>query len=373
MHRSHKIRLYPAKDQEVLLLKTAGTSRYVYNWGLCKWKEMWKAVEDGTSTQKPSFLVLSRRWTQERPEWSKETHRGSQTQALRNLGTAFQNLWRGKGKYPKFHKKGQRKDSFYVDNQHAYVMEKHIHLPNIGKVKLAENLRFEGKVTGYTVSTYAGQWHVSVEVELPDAKRPCLKPASVVGIDVGLKHVAVASDGTVLDAPASLKRLDVKLRNAQKALSRSQRNSKNHQKLLIKKQKVQNRINNIRQDVTHKFTSTITKNHGVVVVEDLDVKEMIEKAPAKVVRRAFNSSLMLAVHWQLSYKARKLVKASQFYPSSKTCSNCGAIKSDLKVSERTYKCEHCGAVLDRDLNAAINLMQAGLVKPSVPVELTASR
>ena len=235
-------------------------------------------------------------------------------------------------------------------------------------MKLAENLRFEGKIINYVVSTYAGQWYVSVEVELPDAKRPCLNPASVVGIDVGLKHVAVASDGTTLDAPESLERLDVKLRNAQRALARSQRNSKNHQKLLLKKQKVQNRINNIRQDVTHKFTSTITKNHGVVVVEDLDVKEMKEKAPAKAVRRAFNASLMRTIHWQLSYKARKLVKVSQFYPSSKTCSYCGAIKAELKVSERTYKCEHCGAVLDRDLNAAINLCKAGLVKPDVPVE-----
>lgn len=369
MHRSHKIRLYPTKEQEVQLLKTAGTSRYVYNWGLAEWKAMWKAVEDGTSTQKPSFLVLSRRWTQERPEWSKETHRGSQTQALRNLGTAFQNLWRGKGKYPKFHKKGQKKDSFYVDNQHTYINEDIIHLPNIGKVKLAENLRFEGKIMGYTISAYAGQWHVSVEVELPDAKRPCLDPASVVGIDVGLKHVAVASDGTVLDTPESLKRLDVKLRNAQRALARSQRNSKNHQKLLIRKQKVQNRINNIRQDVTHKFTSTITKNHGIVVAEDLDLKGMTEKAEHRSMRRSLSQSLMGTVIYQLSYKARVLKKVDRFYPSSKTCSKCGHRKDSLGLEERTYKCEHCGAVLDRDLNAAINLMQAGLVKPDVPVEL----
>lgn len=368
MHRAHKIRLYPTREQKVLLLKTAGTSRYVYNWGLAEWKAMWKAVEDGTSTQKPSAFVLMKRWTQERPEWSYETFRGAQDRALHDLGTAFQKLWRGQTKDPTFHKKGKKKDSFYVDNAHAYIDGSHIMLPRIGKVRLAENLRFEGKIMGYTVSTYAGQWHVSVEVDLSDAKRPCFNPTSVVGIDVGLKHIATASDGTVLDAPASLKRLDVKLRNAQRALARSQRNSKNHQKLLLKKQKVQNRINNIRSDVTHKFTSTITKNHGVVVVEDLNIEEMKEKAPSKAVRRAFNSSLMTSIHYQLSYKARKLVKVSQCFPSSKTCSHCGAIKSDLKLSERTYVCPHCGLTIDRDLNAAINLCKAGMVNPGVPVE-----
>lgn len=355
------------------MLKTAGTSRYVYNWGLAKWKEMWKDFEEGKSTQKPSAILLSSIWTKIRPEWSYETYRGSQTQAILNLGRAFQALWRGQAKYPSFHKKGKKRDSFYADNAHTYIEDNYIMLPRIGRVKLAENLRFEGKITGYTISTYAGQWHVSVEVEMPDAERPCLDPTSVVGIDVGLKHIATASDGTVLDAPESLKRLEVKLRNTQRALSRSQRNSKNHQKLLLKKQKVQNRINNIRSDVTHKFTSTITKNHGVVVVEDLDLKGMTERAEHRPMRRSLGQSLMGTIIYQLSYKARVLKKVDRFYPSTKLCSNCGHKRDSVELNERTYVCSHCGAVIDRDLNAAINLCKAGAVSPGVPVELTASR
>ena len=350
------------------MLKTAGTSRYVYNWGLCKWKEMWKAFKEGKAKQKPSSYALSVAWTQERPEWSRETYRGSQTKALRDLEAAFRSWWKNRARYPIFHKRGGKRDSFHVDSFHAYISWNTIHLPNIGKVRLAENLRFEGKIMGYTVSTYAGQWYVSVEVDLPDAKRPCLNPTSVVGIDVGLKHVAVASDGTTLDAPEKLKRLDVKLRNAQKALSRSQRNSKNHQKLLLKKQKVQNRINNIRSDVTHKFTSTITKNHGVVVVEDLDLKGMTEQAEHRSMRRSLSQSLMGTVIYQLSYKARVLKKVDRFYPSTKTCSNCGHVRDSVDLKERTYVCPACGAVLDRDLNAAINLCKAGMVNPNVPVE-----
>ena len=222
----------------------------------------------------------------------------------------------------------------------------------------------------YTVSHYAGQWHLIAQVNAEgDVKPQCANPESVVGIDVGLLNPAVASDGTVLELPIEkLQKLEAKLRRQQKALSRSQRNSRNHAKLLIKKQRTQNKINNIRKDAVHKFTTAIAKSHGTAVIEELDIKEMKDKAPARSVRRAYNSSLMGAIHWQLSYKVQHLIKVNRFFPSSKTCSNCGHIRSDLDLSERTYHCDHCGAVIDRDLNAAINLKNAGPVRPEVPVD-----
>ena len=223
---------------------------------------------------------------------------------------------------------------------------------------------------GYTVSHYAGQWHLIAQVNAEGDVRPhCANPESVVGIDVGLLNPAVASDGTKLELPKeTLDKLDAKLRRQQKALSRSQRNSRNHAKLLVKKQRTQNKINNIRKDAVHKFTTAIAKSHGKVVIEDLDINELKAKAPARSVRRAYNSSLMSIIHWQLSYKVQHLIKVNRFFPSSKTCSNCGHIKGDLDLSERTYHCDHCGAVIDRDLNAAINLMKSGLVKPEASVE-----
>ena len=371
MQRAHKIRLYPTKEQEVQLSKTAGTSRYAYNWALAEWKKGYEEFSNGRSSVKPSALKLSARWTQERPEWAEEVNRGSQTKAIMNVGIAFQNLWRGIEKHPRFLKKG-RKDSFYVDNAHACICDRQINLPKIGKVKLAEPLRYTGKILSYTVSHYAGQWHVSVQVELPDAEHPCTNPTSVVGIDVGLKHIAVASDGSVLDAPESLKRLEVHLRNKQRALARSQRNSSNHQKLLLRKQKVQNRINNIRLDVTHKFTTSIAKNHGIVVAEDLDLKGMMKKAEYRSMRRSLGHSMMGLVLQQLAYKAKELKKVDRFFPSTKTCSCCGAKKDYIDLSERTYVCSECGAVVDRDMNAAINLMKAGAVSAGVPVDLAAS-
>lgn len=373
MYQSHKIRMYPTVKQCIQLRKTVGASRYAYNWALAKWKSMYEAYTKGESEDRPSAFKLSTIWTKEKPEWAKETSRCPQQKAILNVGIAFQNAWRGLGKQPQFHKKGC-KDSFYVDTSKAYLTGNRIHLPQIGKVRLAEELRFNGKIESYTVSTYAGQWFVGVRVNTPDALRGCDNaPSTVVGIDVGLSNVAVASDGTVLKAPESLKGLEVKLKDRQRALARSQRNSKNHQKLLIKKQKVQSRINNIRKDAVHKFTTTIAKNHGIVVTEDLNIKGMLENTRHRSMRRSLSHSMMSEVIRQISYKARTHVKVDRFYPSSKRCSFCGHVKDELVLNERIYKCEACGLEIDRDYNASQNLKQAGTVSPEAPVETLASQ
>ena len=365
--------MYPTKDQEVQLLKTVGASRYAYNWALAKWKEMYAVWMEDHSKEKPSAFKLSRLWTAAKPEWAKETAYCAQHNALLSLGKAFQNLWRGTGKYPIFHKKGKH-DSFTVDNDKAKLYGNRIQLPNIGRVRLAESLRFSGKIMSYTVSHYADQWHVSVSVELAEpAPLLCNNPGSVVGVDVGLSHVAVASDGSVCDAPKSLKKLDERLKKAQRSISRKQKGSSNRYKALVKKQRIQNKINNIRKDVTHKFTTTLVKNHGIVVTEDLHIKEMKDKAQHRSLRRAFAFSMMGMILFQLNYKAQNHQKVDRFFPSTKKCSSCGAVKEHISLDTRTYVCEHCGLVLDRDLNAAINLKNAGLVKPEAPVDSAVDR
>ena len=370
MNRAHKIRIYPTREQEVQLYKTAGTSRYAYNWALAEWKSTYDAFEKGLSKERPSAFKLVTRWTKERPDWSHEVSRDSQNRAIMNVGKAFDNLWRGKAAYPKFHKKG-RKDSFYVDNTHAYIKDSHISLPKIGKVRLAEPLRYTGKIMSYVVSVYAGQWFVSVQVETNVDARPRWGAGqSSVGIDVGLSHVAVASDGTVLDMPKSLNRLDAHLKALQRKLSKKAKRSRNRSKALRRKQKVQRKIDNIRKDSVHKFTHAIAKNHGIVVTEDLNLKGMVEKG-SKPLRRSLAHSLMGEVIRQVSYKAQKHIMVDRFFPSSKRCSHCGFVKASLDLRERTYRCEACGLVIDRDYNASLNLMQAGAVSSGVPVEATA--
>jgi len=371
MHRSHVIRMYPTKEQEVVLKKTAGTTRYAYNWALATWKDMYAAWMDDHSKPKPTAFGLSKLWTKEKPAWAHEVAFCAQQNAIHNLGQAFQNLWRGVGRYPTFHKKG-RKDSFSVANDKAKIYGKRILLPNIGRVRLAEVPRFEGKILNYTVSTYAGQWHVSIQYELQE-RASTHSDTSVVGVDVGLKHIAVASDGTVCDAPESLKKLDKKLRVAQRSIAKKQKGSNNRAKALLKKQRIQNKINNIRKDTTHKFTTALTKNHGIVVTEDLHIQEMKAKAEYKSLKRAYASSMMGMILWQVHYKALEHHKVDRFFPSTKKCSSCGAVKDHIDLGERVYKCEHCGAVIDRDLNAAINLKNAGPVRPEAPVDSAVNR
>ena len=361
MHRAHKIRMYPTKAQTSLLWQAVGASRFTYNWGLDRWNKMWEAHKADHRNPRPSYVLLSRIWTKEKPEWTLQIARCTTNRSLKDLGTAWNNFFKGLARLPVFKKKKDLSGSFYVERGKSIIKGKKIRIPNVGWMKLSEELRFSGKIMSYTVSTYAGKWYVSVSMEVPEETKEV--PDTVIGIDVGLDNPAWDSDNNHLQLPEKdLEKLERKLKRAQKALSRSQRNSKNSYKKLLRKQKVQDKINNTRSDISHKYTTAVCKNHATVVIEDLDIEGMIEKAPARAVRRAFNSSLMRAIHWQLSYKAKKLIKAPRFYPSSKTCSHCGAIKSDLKITERVYKCPACSLEINRDYNAALNLMKIGLVK-----------
>lgn len=351
IQRAHTIKLKPNKAQSVLLSKTAGTARYAYNWGLAKWNELY---ERGARC---SWMELSRLWTQERPDWSKETYRGSQTTALRQLGGAFQAFFQGFRAHPKFHRKGQ-KDSFYVDSFHAKLRGNKVQFPNIGRVRMTETLRYEDcKIMSYTVRKKADGWYVSICVELEEERRT--ESESFVGVDVGCKHLAVASDGTICNTPGKLKDLERQLRRRQRLLSRKQRGSKNRQKARLRVSRTFQRIQNIKQDTVHKFTATVAKNHGTVCLETLDVKSM-HTGENKYVRKGVQNSCMSEIHRQLKYKCNNYIEVDKYFPSSKTCSNCHSLKADLDLGDRTYTCQSCGLTIDRDLNAALNLHQEGL-------------
>lgn len=354
MYRAHKIRIDCTKEQHSLLMQTAGCARYAYNWGLEKWGKMYEAWKADSSLEEPSWTGLARQWTIEKPEWASKTARNAVTCSLSNLGKAFNNFIRRKAKYPKKHKRSQG-ISFQISNDKAAIVDNRLRLPNIDYVKLREQPRFQGKITGYTVRLIGSHWYVTVAFDCPDVPREA--PESVVGIDVGLQHPAVASDGTKLELPLEkLQKLEAKKRRAQRALSRSKRNSNARERKRTKLQRIQQRITNIRQDAVHKFTTTVCKNHATVVTEDLNINELRSKAPARSVRRAYNSSLMGTILRQISYKAVHHIKAPKYFPSTKRCSTCGHIKEAMPPNVRTYHCDACGTHLDRDENAARNLM-----------------
>ena len=332
-----------------MLAKTAGTARYCYNWGLAKWNEMQKNGEVCSTG------LLSRLWTKERPDWSKETHRGSQTRAFINLGGAFARYFKHLAEEPRSHKKGKR-DTFYVDNAHCRLKgHKHIHLPNIGDVRMAEELRFNGKIQRFVVSKVADNWYVAITVEMEDVVPTDSETA--VGIDVGIKHWAVASDGSVLDKPKSIDRLERSLKHAEREKSRRRKGSRNRRKTIRRIRRLHHRIRCVKMDAVHKFTSAIAKNHGVVCCENLCVAGM--KKSIKAIRRGAQKSCMGEIRRVLAYKSRHYVEIDRWFPSSKRCSKCGHVKEELGLDKRTYRCSECGFVLDRDLNASMNIRDEG--------------
>lgn len=353
MQRSHKIRIYPNKMQEQKLLQTVGCSRFVYNWGLDTWNKWHQEFKDGKRADKPNNVKLSRLWTQERPEWAAALPRSGQDRALKDVATAFAMFFKGASKHPTFKKVGRCVDSYYIGNHHGKLRKdgKHVHLPSIGDVRMAEPLRFEGKVMSYVVTHYAGQWHVAVQVELADTRTA---PDSIAGVDVGMKTPAICSDGNSLTLPKEkLHRLEKRLKKAQRIVSRRQKKSRNRAKALLRKQKIQLKISNIRRDAIHKFTSAVCKNHATVVIEDLNCTGL-HKVPIKNIRKGMARSCMSEIRQQLSYKAIVCIVADKWYPSTQLCSNCGGRKK-LTLTTRVYSCPHCGIQIDRDLNAAINL------------------
>lgn len=333
-----------------MLAKTVGVTRFCYNWGLKRWNEMHQRGEHCDR------YLLSRLWTDERPEWAKEVSRQPQTKTLLDLGGAFSAFFKGRTEHPNFHKKGKH-DSFYVNNVQAFLKDnRHVHLPNIGDVRMAEELRFKGKILRFVVSREAYEWYVSISVELEDEIAPT-DSETVVGIDVGSVHWATASDGGVLDVPKAIPKLNRKLKQAQRALSRKRKGSRNRRKARVKVARLYQKIRNSKMDAVHKFTTAIAKNHGIVCCENLCVKGM--QRGAKGFRKAVQNSCMAELRTTLSYKAKHYVEIDRWDPSSKTCSNCGRYMADLDAKQRTYRCPECGLVMDRDLNAAINIREWG--------------
>ena len=351
IQRAHKIKLKPNKAQETMLAKTAGTSRYAYNWGLAKWEELYKSGE------RCDAYLLSRLWTLERPAWAEEVYNGAPRKALFNLGGAYNAFFRGIRKHPTFHKKGHN-DCFYISNDKAKLYGSKIRLPNIGRVRMTEQLRYEdSKIMSYNVRHEADGWYVIISVEIAEDRRT--DSTSFVGVDVGCKNFAIASDGNECKKPGKLRDLERQLKRKQRLLARKAKGSKNHQKARIQVARTYKRISNIKNDTVHKFTALIAKNHGTVCIETLDVKGLHE-SDNRLVRKGAQNSCMSEILRQLKYKCNNYIEVDKYFPSSKTCSNCGNINSELTLSDRTYHCHSCGIAIDRDLNAAINLCKEGI-------------
>ncbi|WZI66365.1 MAG: transposase [Gloeotrichia echinulata IR180] len=268
------------------------------------------------------------------------------------MSDAFKSFFNKVKGFPNFKKKG-RNDSFTLDGA-IHIDHKKIRVPVIGWLKTYELLPFGYKPKSVTISKQANKWFISWKIELETSNTP--KKEEFVGVDLGINHLAVLSTTEVFEGAKSYKKSEQKLAKMQYLNRHKQVGSSNYRKAQIKIARLHQKIANIRKDTLHKITTYISKNHAVIGIEDLNVSGMLANGKLS---KAIADMGFYEFRRQLEYKTQlygsKLVIVDRFYPSSKTCSNCGEKKSSLSLSQRVFQCDNCGFECNRDLNAAINL------------------
>ena len=376
--KSFKTEINPSEEQKVKIRKTIGTCRFIYNFYLAHNKELHENGKKFMSSNK--FRVwLNNEYVPKHPEysWIKEAYSKAVTQAVNNGQTAFTRFFNHKSAFPRFKKKGKSdvKMYFVKNNPKDCRCERHrINIPSLGWVRIKEKGYIPTTKDGYViksghVSIKAGRYYVSVLIEIPDNKI-ANNSNEGIGIDLGLKDFAVVSDGTSyknINKSAKLKKLEKQLIREQRSLSRKYENVKkggptqraNIQKQRLKVQKLHHRIDNIRTDYINKTIAEIVKTKpSYITIEDLNVLGMMKN---KHLSKAVASQKFYEFRTKLQAKCNEngieLRVVDRWFPSSKTCHCCGAIKKDLKLSDRTFTCD-CGYIEDRDFNAALNLRDA---------------
>jgi putative transposase len=368
--RGYKTERDLSNIQRTACLKHAGCARFAYNWGLARSQEIYRTTgKSPTATDLHKELNALKKTDY---PWMYEVSKCAPQESLRDLEKAYkhfyrklklkaQGTFRGKIGFPTFKKRSHGIGSFRLTGS-LKVFADGVQLPRLGRLRLHEHgyLPTDAKVLSATVSEQAGRWYVSVQVE-QEQENPVCVATSAIGVDLGIKTLATLSDGTTVENPRALKHAQKKLRRLEKQKSRRKKGSKNRAKTCKRIAKTHARVAHIRLDASHKLTSYLCKNHALIAIEDLHVVGMLKN---HCLAGAVADSSFGEIRRQLEYKAEcngvHLVTIDRFYPSSKTCSGCTFVKPELKLSERVFICEECGMVLDRDLNASINIKRVAV-------------
>lgn len=364
--RAYKTELDLNDKQKTVCARHAGAARWAYNWGLSRSIAAYEAGE-----KHPTAISLHKELNvlkKTEIPWMYAVSKTTPQEALRNLDRAFANFFRrmklkkegksqGKVGFPKFKSKKKGLGSYQVWGS-IHVFPGEIQLPRMGRLKLKEShyIPVDGiRILSATVSEKAGRWFVSVqcEAEIPN---PVSEEKAICGVDLGIKTLAMVSDGTVFENPKALSSSMDKIKRLQRIVSRRKIGSNNRKKASRKLAKAHRKAANIRKNTLHQITSYLAKTKSVVMIEDLNVSGMLKNHK---LAQAISDVGFYEFKRQMLYKGDwygcQVMLAGRFYPSSKTCSCCGHVKAELGLGERSFKCEACGCEMDRDLNAAINL------------------
>lgn len=373
MIKSLKIRLLPTKEQEKIMFNTIGCSRFAYNWALNRCNELYnQGVKYKITDIRKEFTQLKK---QNNFKWLNEVSSSATFESIRNLDKAFKNFFNKKSNYPKFKSKKELKQSFYVRNDRLYIRNNSCNIEKVGRVKFKTNYNIPDCKYSNPYCSYDGKyWYLSFGIEFNENQIELNKDLSI-GIDLGIKDLAICSNGMVfknINKTKEVKRLKNKLKRLQRQVSKKYEMNKQGNKFvktnnIVKLEKeiklVYRKLSNIRLNHIHQSTNKIIKTRPYrVVMEDLNISGMMKnKHLSKSIQEQCFYEFIRQMKYKCEFNGIEFIQVDRFYPSSKTCSECGHIKDKLKLSERTYICEECGCVIDRDFNASINLSRYGLV------------
>ena len=359
---SNKIRIYPNHEQELFLKKSCGVARFAYNWGLAEWQNQYK------NGGKPNRFNLDKQFNsikkQEFPFVCEVSKCCSQI-AFMNLGRAYKNFFDRRAKYPKFKKKGIH-DSFGLANDVFHVDGKHIKLAKMSPMRMAEQLRFDGKIISGTVSRVADKWYISIVVDVKkDLTLP--KTGKFVGVDLGVKDIAITSDGCKFANPRWIQKSEKKLKRLNRELARRKSASKRRERTRLRLARQHAKVANQRKDWLHKITTYLVRNNDVIALENLNVRGMVKNHNlAKAITNVSFGEFNRQIEYKVQMYGKQIHRVDRFFPSSKTCSVCGCVQEKMPLHVREWTCPDCGAHHDRDINAATNLLRQ--VMPEVTHE-----
>lgn len=358
---SFKTELKPNNRQVTLFRQHCGVARHAYNFGNAIIQEALQLREADKTIKIPSAIDLHKRLVAEiKPAnpWYYQSSKASPQQALAEVRTAWDRCFKKLSKQPRFKKKGKSKDSFYLEQGTKAKPgisndSKRVKLPKIGWVRLHEPLPITA-THNCVISRTADKWFIAIKYEIEQPPIPLNRPS--IGVDIGIKELAVTSDGKVFANPKAYRKMSKKMKRLQRSVSRKVKGSKDRTKAVRKLAKLHYKISCIRKDAIHKLTNYLAKNHSVIKIEDLNVKGFLKNHK---LAGAIADCGMHEFKRQLEYKAEKfssqLILVDRFFPSSQICSNCGNHRHKMPLKNRVYVCPDCGHTEDRDLNAAKNI------------------
>ena len=360
MNKSFKVRVYPTKEQQILLEKTFGASRFVYNHFLKLKQYLYQEFNIKITYNHTSKMLTE---FKRQKQWLKVPDKWALQNALKDLDSAYKNFFCGRGKYPRFKRKDGKNS--YRTTSSVKVTNSFISVPKVGLLRYKDRYNLEDKnilkIYNATISkSSSGKYYASMSAEV---YIPCFERTNQnIGIDLGLKDFAIFSNGIKIKNPRILKHLEVKYRKLAKSLSRKVKGSANYRKAKINLARFHEKIVNIRKDFLHKLSTNIVKTYDIICIENLNIKGLMKNHK---LAKSFQDVSLYEFIRQLEYKAKwygkTLSKIDRFYPSSQICSNCGYKNIEIKnLNIREWTCPKCEVHHDRDINSAINILNEGI-------------